>query len=45
VQVSEVFENAERLGLGVLRFWAFADGATWNAMQPEQGIFDERILR
>ncbi len=36
--------DAKKLGLTVLRTWAFADGSQWNAIQPSLGILDERVL-
>lgn len=36
--------DATQLGLTVLRTWAFADGAQWNAIQPSLGVLDERVL-
>ena len=44
-QVAEVFETAEKMGLKVVRIWAFSDGDTWNALQPSIGHLDERVLR
>lgn len=45
LQVAEVFETAEKMGLKVVRIWAFSDGDTWNALQPSIGHLDERVLR
>ncbi|EIE19597.1 glycoside hydrolase [Coccomyxa subellipsoidea C-169] len=42
--VDVVFRDAKKLGLTVLRTWAFADGSQWNAIQPSLGILDERVL-
>ena len=44
-QVAEVFETAEKMGLKVVRLWAFNDGDTWNALQPRIGHLDEHVLR
>ena len=44
-QVSEVFETAQKLGITVVRVWAFNDGDTWNALQPRMGHIDERVLK
>ena len=44
-QVAEVFETAEKMGLKVVRIWAFSDGDTWNALQPSIGRLDERVFR
>jgi len=43
-QVAEVFGEAKRLKLNVLRVWAFCDGDAWNALQPQLGQIDEHIL-
>ena len=43
-QVAEVFETAQKLGITVIRVWAFNDGDTWNALQPRMGHIDERVL-
>ena len=45
VQVADVFESAEKLGLKVVRMWAFNDGDGWNALQPRIGQINEHILR
>ena len=45
LQVAEVFETAEKMGLKVVRVWAFSDGDTWNALQPRIGRIDEHVLR
>ncbi|KAK9918089.1 hypothetical protein WJX75_001118 [Coccomyxa subellipsoidea] len=42
--VDVIFRDATQLGLTVLRTWAFADGAQWNAIQPSLGVLDERVL-
>ena len=44
-QVADVFESAEKLGLKVVRMWAFNDGDGWNALQPRIGQINEHILR
>jgi hypothetical protein len=33
----EVLDAAKKLGLTVMRTWAFNDGAGWNAFQPQPG--------
>ena len=45
MQVADVFESAEKLGLKVVRMWAFNDGAGWNALQPSIGQVNEHVLR
>ena len=45
LQVAEVFETAEKMGLKVMRVWAFNDGDAWNALQPRMGQVDERVLK
>ncbi len=44
-QVADVFESAEKLGLKVIRMWAFNDGDGWNALQPRIGQIDDHVLR
>ena len=44
-QAAEVFESAERMGLKVVRIWAFSDGDGWNSLQPRIGRLDEHVLR
>lgn len=39
-----MFETAQKLGISVIRVWAFNDGETWNALQPRMGHVDERVL-
>ncbi len=44
--VDEVFNDADALGLSVLRTWAFNDGAgQWNALQTAPGTYDEQVFR
>lgn len=44
-QVLETLDGAERLGLRVLRIWAFCDGQSqWNCLQRAPGDLDERVL-
>ncbi len=45
LQVVRILDAAVRLGMGTLRMWAFADGEVWNAVQPDSGELDERILK
>ena len=40
-----MFESAEKLGLKVVRMWAFNDGDGWNAVQPRIGHINEHVLR
>lgn len=40
-----MFETAQKLGITVVRIWAFNDGDTWNALQPRMSHIDERVLR
>ena len=40
-----MFESAEKLGLKVVRMWAFDDGDGWNALQPRIGHLNEHVLR
>ena len=44
-QVADVIESAEKLGLKVIRMWAFNDGDGWNALQPRIGQIDDHVLR
>ena len=37
-------QEAQKLGLQVLRVYAFSDGLTWNALQPLPGLLDQRVL-
>lgn len=39
-----MFETAQKMGISVIRVWAFNDGETWNALQPRMGHVDERVL-
>ena len=43
--MADVFESAEKLGLKVIRMWAFNDGDGWNALQPRIGQIDDHVLR
>lgn len=44
--VDEVLDEAEAMGLSVLRTWAFNDGAAqWNALQTSPGVYDETTFR
>lgn len=43
--MAEVFETAQKMGITVMRVWAFNDGDTWNALQPRMGHVDERVLK
>ncbi|BDA41511.1 Mannan endo-1,4-beta-mannosidase 5 [Coccomyxa sp. Obi] len=43
-EVTEVLDAMRSADLTVLRTWAFCDGPEWNALQPEAGIFDERVF-
>ncbi|KAK9846590.1 hypothetical protein WJX81_007289 [Elliptochloris bilobata] len=43
-EVLEVLDETRAAGLSVVRTWAFADGAEWNALQPAPGEWDERIF-
>ena len=40
-----MFESAEKLGLKVVRLWAFNDGDGWNALQPRIGQINEHVFR
>jgi mannan endo-1,4-beta-mannosidase len=43
--VLEVFDEADAMGLSVLRTWAFNDGAgQWNALQTAPGVYDEDVF-
>lgn len=37
-EVLHTLDAAVGLGLTVIRTWAFADGAQWNALQPAPGV-------
>lgn len=37
-------QQAQQLGLTVLRVWAFNDGDGWQALQPKQGFLDVNAL-
>ncbi|CAL5222551.1 g4932 [Coccomyxa viridis] len=43
-EVTEVLDAARKADLAVVRTWAFCDGPEWNALQPEAGVFDERVF-
>jgi mannan endo-1,4-beta-mannosidase len=40
-----VLDDLAAAGVTVVRTWAFADGPQWNALQPEPGVYDERVFR
>ncbi|CAL8472233.1 g11775 [Coccomyxa elongata] len=43
--VDVVFQEAQSLGLKVMRTWAYSDGSSeWNAIQPEYNVLNETIL-
>ncbi|MEM1348577.1 MAG: cellulase family glycosylhydrolase [Myxococcota bacterium] len=43
--VEEIFEQMQRLGMAVLRTWAFNDGAQqWMSLQRAPGVYDEQVL-
>lgn len=44
-RVDSVLDAAAGAGLSVIRTWAFAAGEQWNALQPQPGQYDERVLR
>lgn len=45
--VTDVLDDAERLGLNVLRMWAFSEGEAEGhpALQPAPGVYDEEVFR
>jgi len=43
--VDEVIADAALLGLNVIRLWPFNDGESWNAVQPQPGVYDETVLQ
>lgn len=45
-QVIATLDAAAALKIGVIRSWAFIDGASqWNAVQPAAGVFNENVLK
>ncbi len=47
-EVDEIFEDAEKMGISVMRTWGFNDG--YNdvgdpGLQPEQGVYNESIFQ
>eukprot|EP00891_Asterochloris_glomerata_P001789 jgi/Astpho2/1789/e_gw1.00037.6.1_t len=43
--VCEVLDAVKGAGLTVLRTWAFGEGSEWNALQPEAGVFSEKVFK
>jgi len=40
--VNEIFDDAEKIGIKVIRTWAFNDGQRqWNALQKSPGVYSE----
>lgn len=43
--VDEVFDNASKMGVNVIRTWAFNDGSRqWNALQLSPGSYKESVF-
>ena len=42
--VTSLLQDMQRLGMQVMRMWAFCDGDAWHALQPSQGVYNETIF-
>eukprot|EP01024_Parvocaulis_polyphysoides_P038816 TRINITY_DN3500_c1_g1_i1.p1 TRINITY_DN3500_c1_g1~~TRINITY_DN3500_c1_g1_i1.p1 ORF type:complete len:424 (-),score=18.96 TRINITY_DN3500_c1_g1_i1:28-1299(-) len=40
----ETLLDAKRMGITVLRIWAFNDGKRWESLQPKPGVYSEQVF-
>ena len=43
--VTSMLASMQRMGLKVLRTWAFNDGSGWQALQTSPGASNETVIR
>lgn len=44
-EVISTLDSAQKMGVAVIRTWAFNDGTGWNALQEQPGVYNETVFR